>query len=102
MNQLLLTCLVAAVPRCVLPGFRDRRNKWSQRHGCDTTKVAQVSGSFSSAHSLESGAGWFRGSFDLEHCTRIVAMNRPLTHPSAFVKATADKSGTLSPTGGEG
>src|SRR6058998_1655910 len=32
----------------------------------------------------------------------IWTMNRPLTRPSTFVKPTADKSGTLSPNGGEG
>ena len=32
----------------------------------------------------------------------IGTMNRPLTRPSTFVKPTADKSGTLSPIGGEG
>src|SRR5688572_32434565 len=34
--------------------------------------------------------------------SRIETMNHPLTRPSAFAEATADKSATLSPTGGEG
>ena len=34
--------------------------------------------------------------------SRIEPQNHPFTRPSAFAKATADKSDTLSPTGGQG
>src|SRR5688572_25352104 len=34
--------------------------------------------------------------------SRIETLNHPLTRPAAFAEATADKSATLSPTGGEG
>ena len=45
---------------------------------------------------------WFMEREHLQNLDVSWAMNRPLTRPSAFAKATADKPATLSPSGGEG